>query len=188
MPQERPTDPLLRIASYLDELGLEYAVTGSVAGIFYGLMRQTYDIDITVELPNQSVPRVVAALQQDYFIDEVSVLDAVRSGSMFNVLPHGGGDKVDLIVLTDTEFERTKLARRQQVEWKGGLVWVLTAEDLVLSKLDWARDSGSRHQYPDVRAIMDSGSAADHEYLDEWIRRLDLQHVLDAANSARHDT
>lgn len=187
MSQERPTDPLLRIASYLDELGLDYAVTGSVAGSFYGLRRSTLDIDIVLSLPESAIPLIVRSLQEAYFIDEVMVADAVRRKVMFNVIPKGKGSKVDLAVLSDDSFEQSVLSRRRQIQWKGTPVWVVSAEDLVISKLRWVQISWSDRQLEDVRAIMDGGNASDDEYIDEWIRRLSLENFLDAARTAGHD-
>jgi hypothetical protein len=47
-------------------------------------------------------------------------------------------------------------------------------EDLIISKLDWARDSRSEVQLADVRNLVRSVADLDRQYLEGWIGRLGL--------------
>lgn len=51
---------------------------------------------------------------------------------------------------------------------------VLSPEDLILSKLDWAKDSRSQLQLDDVRNLLRSVQGLDTEYLNRWVDRLGL--------------
>jgi hypothetical protein len=50
--------------------------------------------------------------------------------------------KVDLIVRKNSEYRQTEVERRKSVEFAGISTWITSREDLILSKLVWARDSG----------------------------------------------
>jgi hypothetical protein len=64
-------------------------------------------------------------------------------------------------------------------------VWIAAKEDLILSKLIWARDSGSELQLRDVRNLLSSG--ADLTYLREWGARLGTSELLESILNERHD-
>lgn len=50
----------------------------------------------------------------------------------------------------------------------------MAPEDLIISKLDWARDTRSQVQLADVRLLLRSVPDLDRAYLEQWIARLDL--------------
>ncbi len=97
----------------------------------------------------------------------------------WNVLHMPSLLKIDLIRLKAGEYRRKEFDRRRQVDLAGIPVWIVTAEDLILSKLEWSRDSRSEQQRRDVRMLL--GGVLDRAYLDEWARRLDLVELLGEA-------
>ena len=69
---------LKRVVEVLDEAGIGYLVTGSLASGLQGEARATHDV---------SGP--------DYYLNREAVLEAIRQKSMFNLLSLREGDKVD---------------------------------------------------------------------------------------------
>jgi hypothetical protein len=57
-------------------------------------------------------------------------------------------------------------------------MWVVSAEDLILSKLDWARSSRSEVQLRDVRNVIAAQPSLDWPYLEAWAARLSLGDLL----------
>ncbi len=55
-------------------------------------------------------------------------------------------------------------------------VWIVSKEDLIISKLYWARDSHSEFQLRDVKNLLVSGY--DVAYLEQWTRELGLYDLL----------
>ena len=55
-------------------------------------------------------------------------------------------------------------------ELAGISTWITSREDLILSKLVWARDSGSEMQLRDVRTLIDE--SVDWSYLKNWAAKL----------------
>jgi hypothetical protein len=95
---------------------------------------------------------------------------------MFNVIHEQYIVKVDLILRPDTDYARTAFKRRRSCDLFGQTVWVITPEDLILAKLNWARDSHSELQLNDVRALLRS-EELDMFYIEKWIPKLALQSI-----------
>jgi hypothetical protein len=55
--------------------------------------------------------------------------------------------------------------------------FLVSREDLILSKLVWARDSGSEMQLRDVRTLIDE--SVDWSYLKDWAAKLGVAAKLD---------
>ena len=60
----------------------------------------------------------------------------------------------------------------QRVVWLASVD--VSPEDLILSKLDWAKESRSQMQLDDVRNLLRSVQGLDTEYLNRWADRLGL--------------
>ena len=80
------------------------------------------------------------------------------------------------IIRKNTEYRRLEFERRQQVQVDGVEIWIVSKEDLIISKLLWAQDSHSDFQLRDVRNLLKTGYDAD--YLKQWTRELLLDEVL----------
>ena len=64
--------------------------------------------------------------------------------------------KVDFIVCKATPYRHEEFARCSAVEIDGVIMWLVTAEDLLLSKLVWTAESRSEMQLQDVRNLIRS--------------------------------
>ena len=168
-------DVLKLVAQRLDEAGIQYMVTGSMAVAFYAIPRMTRDVDLVVELSIGDADRLCAILaSSDFYLDDGTVRDAVAHHGTFNVIHERLIVKVDFVVRKDTDYRRTEFSRRRRLPLEGCSVFVVAPEDLIISKLDWARDTHSAMQLGDVRDLLRSVPDLDRAYLDEWIMRLGL--------------
>jgi len=120
-----------------------------------------------------------------WYVDAEAARAALRDHSMFNVIDQATGWKVDLVCLRDTAFARSEFERRLRTDVLGIAAFVATAEDTILAKLAWARDSGSERQLRDVRGIIAaSGAPLDRAYLDHWAAELGLSESWRAAQAS----
>lgn len=149
-------------------------VTGSMATNFYATPRMTRDIDLVVELGEAEVERIVALFEDEYYIDRDMVEQAVRTRSMFNMINNALVVKVDCVVRKDSEYRREEFSRRRTVIIDGQPVTIVAPEDLILSKLEWAKESRSQMQLDDVRNLITSVQNLDRAYLNRWADRLGL--------------
>src|SRR5690606_28447037 len=99
-----------------------------------------------------------------YYVSLGAIREAVAHASMFNVIHNESLIKVDLIVRKDEPYRRTEFARRRAVHVGDLEVFIVSKEDLILSKLVWAKDSQSEQQLRDVRNLADTGY--DRAYLE----------------------
>lgn len=159
----------------LEDLGIQYMITGSFAMHAYATGRFTYDIDAVIEIAGHDAGRFESKLLPDYYVDQVSIKNAVARNSMFNIINLSNGVKVDCIIKKESGFEAEKFGRRRETEIDGIRFWVISKGDLILSKLDWAKDSLSEKQFLDIRNLIESG--IEKELLDEQISRLRLSQV-----------
>ncbi len=85
--------------------------------------------------------------------------------------------KADSIVRRARPFSVEEMRRRAEGELLGARVFVASAEDTVLSKLEWAKQSGgSDLQLRDASGILElRGSELDVGYIERWVVELELQ-------------
>jgi hypothetical protein len=167
-------DVLKSVTAQLDGAGIPYMVTGSMAANFYTVPRMTRDIDLVIELSERDVDRITRLFQQEYYVDRDMVQRAVRDQTMFNMIHNALVVKVDCVVRKETDYCREEFARRRAVSIAGRQVFLVSPEDLILSKLDWAKESRSQMQLDDVRNLLRSVQGLDTAYLTRWADRLGL--------------
>lgn len=158
-----------------NELGIEYMVTGSFAMSAYGEIRFTRDIDIVLQISEGQAKPFAELFEADYYVSEESVKRAILRRSMFNVINQVYGGKLDCIVMKDTDFARASFSRRYKVTVSGVEFWTTTREDLIVAKLNWARDTHSEMQIRDIANL--TSTEYDSGYVADWVERLDLRNI-----------
>jgi len=128
------------VCARLETARIPYMLTGSMAMNYYAQPRMTRDIDIVVALEGADAGKLIASFEPDYFVPEEALKAALREQGMFNLLHLESVVKVDLIVRKQAPYRQTEFARRVQVQLPGFSAWLVSREDLILSKLAWAKD------------------------------------------------
>jgi predicted nucleotidyltransferase len=169
----------------LENAGVDYMVTGSIALSYYAQPRMTRDVDLVVECGGRAAGEIVALFRPDYYVSDEDVTWALRDAAMFNVLHLASVVKLDFIVRKQTPFRAHEFARRQRVALPGFQVWMVGKEDLILSKLAWAKPTRSELQLRDVRALLETG--ADVDYLRRWAPDLSVSDLLEELLGERHE-
>jgi hypothetical protein len=171
-------DILKLVAERLQRADIAYMISGSIALNYYTQPRLTRDIDIVVALRLADAERVTSLFAADFYIDADAVRNAIAHLGMFNIIHYDHVIKVDFIVRKDTPYRQEEFARRFAVEIDGVTMWLVTAEDLLLSKLVWAADSHSELQLQDVRNLISSVAHLDWTYIERWATELTLSELL----------
>jgi hypothetical protein len=166
-----------RIVSALDQAGIPYMLSGSFASAYYGATRSTQDIDIVIHASSEQLGPFLNSLpKSEYYADLDSSLEAYRRQSMFNIIDLAIGWKIDFIIQKSRPYSHEEFQRRRKVNLHGVLLFMTTAEDAIISKLEWAKMGQSRRQIDDVAAILSiQWNVLDRSYLKKWIGELSLQ-------------
>jgi hypothetical protein len=183
------SEVLRLVTTRLDQLQIPYMVVGSFASSAYGPIRTTQDADLIVDLPLSMVPGLVDMFCKDFYVDPGQAEQAVRGQRSFNLIHLGSFFKVDFFILADRPFMREEFSRRLARplgESGSARVWLATAEDTILSKLDWYRQGGevSELQWRDVVGVLKlQVGRLDFQYLRHWAQELGILGLLDRAVS-----
>lgn len=170
------TDVLGIIGSRLEKQGIPFMLTGSFALGYYATPRMTRDLDIVVSLQPRNTDALVAAFSVDFYIDGGAAKSAIESESLFNLMHFDSGIKVDFIVRKSSEYRRLEFERRHRVTLGDAMTWIVSREDLILSKLVWAMESQSELQRRDVRQLL--AAEVDMAYLNRWANVLGVAGML----------
>ena len=177
-----PIDIAADTGARLDALGVPWVIGGSIASSVHGEPRSTQDVDMVVALLDRHVTPFAKAIGSDYYVDADVMRAAVISGGSFNAVHFASAIKVDFFVAGDDAFEAERLRSRQRVELPNGVLFVDTAENTLLRKLEWYRRGGaiSDRQWRDVQAIVRiQGDSLDVDHLRVWAGRLGVLDLLE---------
>lgn len=172
-------DVLKIVCQRLEAAEIPYMLTGSLAANFYATPRMTRDIDIVVEIQNSEIPKVFQAFRDDFYIAQSSIADAVVYQSMFNIIHNDSVIKIDFVVRKSSPYRHAEFQRRRRMDLDGTQIWIVAPEDLIISKLFWAKDSMSDFQLRDVKNLLTDAENLDKSYISEWVQALGLGHVYD---------
>ena len=172
-----PSELLEYLGQTFDALGIPYLITGSMATISYGEPRFTNDIDVVAALTPAHVQAVCAAFPSpEYYCSAAAAEQAVREHSQFNILHPRSGLKIDVIIATDSAFDRSRLARG--IRLPAGTNFEATfasPEDVILKKLEYFRLGGSEKHLRDIVGVIKvRGDRLDRAYLAQWVSHLGL--------------
>jgi hypothetical protein len=152
-------------------------VTGSVAMNYYAQPRMTRDIDLVVSLDEAQTETFLRLFEGEYYFDRESVKHAVSRRKMFNLIHYDAVIKIDFVVLKPDAYRQEEFARRKQINIGDFQTWIVSREDLILSKLFWAKDSRSEMQLSDVRNLL--GHDCEMEYLRSRAKTLKVDALLE---------
>ena len=164
------------VSHRFEKAGIPYMLTGSMAMNYYAQPRMTRDIDVVIAMGPEDVDRVAALFRPDYYASEENIRESLIHESIFNLIHHESVIKVDCIIRKKSEYRQVEFERRQMISIRDFTTVIVSKEDLIISKLFWARDSHSELQLGDVRNLL--ATAYDDAYLKRWTHELGLHTLL----------
>lgn len=173
-------EPFRIFTRKLEELGVPYAVTGSLAAIYYGEPRLTNDVDIIVLLRHADAVRVEKAFPLDHFYcppaEVIAVELAREQRGHFNLIHHETGFKADIYLTGGDPLHAWALERAQSVSLDDDIVRFAPPEYVIVRKLEFFKEGGSPKHLRDVRRMLDSlGDDWSREKLLDWISKRGLE-------------
>ncbi len=171
-----PSELIRIVTEALNDLDIDYFITGSVASMAYGEVRDTADVDIVADIREHHVPPLGRAFSSDqYYLSVEAMQEAIRQHGQFNIVDSATGYKADIIVPASTAQNRNRFARALRLQLAGSnrTYWFSSPEDVILKKLEAHREGGSDKHLRDITGIMKSmGERLDRTYIDNWASQL----------------
>lgn len=168
-----------QIASVLNQLKIDYIITGGIAVSVWGKPRHTADVDIVVEIDSvESIQDLIKDLKKVFpksYPDVEMAIDAFKRKSEFNVIESGYGLKADFFISDKSEYKKLEIKRGRSRKIDGKIIRFISPEDLIISKLIWFKDSESTRQLEDIASVLDIQKNLDKKYLTLWIEKLELK-------------
>jgi len=165
----------------LGKANIPYMISGSMALNYYALPRMTRDIDIVIELKEEDINNFVFNFENDFMVDEEMIREDVRQSGMFNLIHNKYVFKVDFIIRKRSLYGNEAFNRRRNVLIDDCQTCFISPEDLVISKLDWARSGGSEMQLKDVKNLLQMVEGLDTNYIERWASDLGLSNIYNKA-------
>jgi len=175
---------LKKVVQALNANKIDYMITGSVASSYYGEPRSTHDIDVVVSINASGVESLAASFPaKNFYFDKEGFVEAIKSKRMVNVIDLREGDKIDFWIISDEAFSRESFGRKTEEDFMGIKVKFPTPEDVIISKLKWAKESGgSEKQLRDVTGVYEVyQDKLDLKYIEKWIDQLSLKDLWNLA-------
>jgi hypothetical protein len=163
----------------LKQIGVNCRVVGSMASSELGQSRTTWDADVVAALELRHVQPLIAALGTAFYADEELIREGIQNGSSFNLIHLETALKVDVFMPKNREYDRVAMMR-----FNPNSPDFMTAEDVLLGKLEWYRstDETSERQWTDVIGILQvQAEKFDLEYARRWAQEIGVLDLLERA-------
>lgn len=170
-------DVLKEVAGKLNKADIPYMISGSVAMNFHAQPRMTRDIDIVIVLDQRNIQKFIDIFRDEYYLDEETIREEVSRSGMFNLIHNKYIIKIDFIIQKNDEFSHAAFERRLEINIDGVKIYISSAEDLILAKLNWAKESMSEMQLRDVVNIKNMAKDINYAYIDNWVVKLGLHEI-----------
>jgi hypothetical protein len=183
-PVNETEETLKKLVSVFNQLNISYRIVGSVASSVQGMMRATLDIDIVAAVDAKHISLLNTNLENDYYLDEELLREAVKRGSSFNLIHKDTLIKVDIFVLGQRPYDRVSFERERQDTIDDLTLSFKTPEDVILGKLEWFvhTDKTSDRQWRDIVGLLKvQGDTLDVIYMRTWATELGVLALLEQA-------
>ena len=167
-------DFLRVLIDFFEKQNIPYMLSGSVAMSLYTQPRFTRDYDFVVNLKNEHIDKLLKNFTGDYYINDESVKYAISRRTMFNIIDHKSGYKADFMILKDDPFRQTEFLRQKKMKFLDMSISIVSAEDLLLSKIIWIQEIQSGIQMEDIK-LLSNVENLDWNYINTWIEELNLK-------------
>jgi len=167
-----PVQITQRVVQEFEDLKIQYYVGGSLASSLHGIPRATQDVDIIADISSQHIPKLVNALEAEFYIDGDMIKEAIQRRKSFNLIHYETMFKVDIFIPKSNTAAREEMERRQQYQVSDSpqrLLYLASAEDIILNKLQWFQMGGgvSERQWNDVLGVIQiQHTKLDRSYLE----------------------
>lgn len=183
-------DIIALLVELFEKYQISYILTGSFACSFWGHPRATHDIDFVIEIEPPKKKNFLAFLKKlgkQFEVDLSAAETAIDEHKQFNIFYPENLLKIDFWIAKDDGFEKSKFRRRVFVKLFGKKVAIVSAEDLILTKLSWVKIAYSERHLRDCVGILEmQRGKLDKAYLLKTAGELGVSKLLTRARSEKY--
>lgn len=181
-------DLYLIFTSKLEDLKIEYVITGSVASIVYGEPRLTHDIDIVMEINKVSIGPFINAFPLSEFYcppDEIIRNEIKRSErGHFNIIHHATGFKADIYLSGKNEFQKWAIKNKKEISYNSKKLYIAPPEYVIIKKLEFYKEGKAEKHIQDIKNIVrNSQQLINIDLLNSFIEKFKLLDEWNLINS-----
>jgi len=178
-------EAVLAVIADLERLGIHYMVTGSYASNVHGVPRSTKDADFIIEAPPEEIDRLLDSLEPPLRSDPQMLFETVTSSHRWIVRVDRSPFTVELFLLNNHPFDRSRFDRRTREEvLPGTMAWLPTAEDVIVQKLRWSASAKRPKDFKDACDVIGvQRGRLDWPYIEKWCADLGASAILAEARS-----
>lgn len=174
----------------LNELKLDYFITGSVAAIVYGEPRLTHVIDIVLEISVSNIGIFIKAFpEEQFYIPPIEIIknEIERSErGHFNIIHNESGFKADIFLIGNDKFQKWALDNRKQINFQDSIIYIAPPEYVVIKKLEFYKEGGTQKHIIDIKNILaNSSDIINFDFIEKYAAKfavLDDWHILKDIN------
>lgn len=185
-----PPEILGPVIKRLEAAEIPYMMVGSFVSSYHGRPRSTFDADVVIDANADQLRWFIDSLaESDYYRDLSDAIEALKTRSMFNVLHNNSNWKFDFIFVPRDAFGESQFSRRQRIDYEGLPLFISSAEDNVIAKLNWAKMGESQRQIEDVGNVLRVREGElDLDYIRKWVEELELGPQWEKALTAAEES
>lgn len=163
-------DIALAVVEALERLGIPHMLVGSFSSNLWGIPRSTKDADIIIELRDHSAGEIVKLLGSDYRLDPQMSFETVTATVRYKIRHPASAFTVELFLLSMDPHDRSRFDRRVAKPLGTKMVNVATAEDVIITKLRWAKVGKRQKDLDDVKDVIEvqTPGKLDLAYIRHW--------------------
>jgi hypothetical protein len=146
-------DFLRILIDFFDRNNIPYMLSGSMAMSAYTVPRFTRNFDFIVHLKKEHIPKLLEEFREGYYCDE----DAVKY----------------FMILKNETYRQVEFERKRKMSVLDMSLFLVSPEDLLISKIIWIQDIQGNLQAEDIKALA-ALPQLDWQYIQHWINALKL--------------
>jgi len=174
----------------LDEVKVQYFITGSVASIVYGEPRLTHDIDLVISLEPEKVKEFIKVFNiAEFYCPPAEILKIELNRSLrghFNIIHHKTGFKADIYFIGKDEFQFWAMNNKKRIDFLGKILFIAPIEYVIVKKLEYYQEGKAEKHILDIKGMLkESDELIDYSILSGFINNRGLLHEWNLCGHAQ---
>jgi hypothetical protein len=164
----------------IEGCGIQYVLVGSLASNTYGIVRSTKDADFVVQTKPSQLSELVKALGERFELEPQVQFETV-TGNLKSLLRERDTQfEIELFQLSNDPHDQARFSRRKRIKVFDRDTWVLSVEDVLVTKLNWLHIAKRIKDQIDIESVIAvQGSAIDWPYVENWCDQHGSRKLLD---------